>query len=768
MPPYGLIFFSSLSILAFEIILIRIFSVRFSYHYAALVISISMTGLVIGGVYTYLKSLTPRTLFYVFLLSLAYPFVFIISILLPLDHVRMLWENIQVLYLLLFAIALALPFFLYGVIISSSLLSYHHKVHRIYATDLLGATGGVVCGLVLLNYLKVEHIIAVLSFILTATFIVNSFSRKQYAMTALLIIPLVLSASLLKGVFPFTISPYRTLSQALMDDGARLHTTITTSHSRLDIFENPRMRLAPGLSLTYMKEIPRGLGLAMDGEVTGVVLDEKDIYQYDFLIYMPTALPYILKNRVENVFVVGFKNSVDILSPFYMGSKNITIAEKDRSLVQYINNTFEKESIYSRPLTSKPARTFVTHVQQPFDIILLSRTGFFIGGNFGLQEDYETTVEALHLYLSRLKKDGLLFIHMFLLSPPRYELRMLNNIIAALNTYGVKDVTRHLLVFRSWDTISFLIKKGQFSEEEQHRIERFIATRQFDIIYPRGNRIEPVIKGTDYRGICAQLIDGKTRETFIHTYPFNIETTTDDRPFFHYFLKFKKIKDIYELTGKKWAFFLHEGMALPFILIFLILVSACIFLATLFLSKPLRSSLTTHLFCYFASIGLAFMFIEIFFIHKMMLPLGSPVDAFAVVLITILVSAGTGSLISGYALDKKIAYPMVLVVILLVLYIFIFDQVLRFSGSFLSIIPLGICLGFYFPAGLRFFCKEEKGLVPIAYAVNGAFSVMAPPLASLIAVTYGCTMLLVISSMLYVFSLFLLRFTRHGYKGNTA
>jgi len=41
-----IVFFSSFNILAFEIILIRIYSIRFSYHYASLIISIAMTGLV--------------------------------------------------------------------------------------------------------------------------------------------------------------------------------------------------------------------------------------------------------------------------------------------------------------------------------------------------------------------------------------------------------------------------------------------------------------------------------------------------------------------------------------------------------------------------------------------------------------------------------------------------------------------------------------------------------------------------------------------------
>lgn len=778
MPPYSLILFSSLSTLAFEIILIRLFSIRFSYHYASLVISISMIGLVLGGIYTYFKSSTPRTHVLCLMLSISYPLVFISSTMLPLDHMRMLWEAMQPFYLFLFIILLAIPFFFYGVIISSLLSAHPQKVNRIYAIDLLGATGGVCLAILLLNYLKVEYIIAILSLILTGILIPYRPFRRLGIMAVALIIPIALSFSLFTGIFPVAISPYKGLSQALMDDGAYLYKTITTSDSRLDIFENPRMRLAPGLSLTYMKEVPKGLGLAIDGDVTGVILDEKDIHAYDFLTYMPSALPYLIKDRMDNVLIVGFKNGIDILMPYYRGARKVFVVEKDRSILRYIKEGFGSKSIYTRSISNKTVRMFLADTQQePFDIIFLSKTGFFPSGTFGLHEDYDTTTEAIHLYLSCLKEDGLLFIHMFLLSPPRYELRMMNNIITTLRRFGIYDIDKHLLVFRSWDTISFLIKRGEFTDKDHLNIEGFIKSRQFDIIYPAQGSQEQFIKGIDYRGMFAQLIDEKTRKAFTQNYPFDIEITTDDRPFFNYFLRLTEIQRIHEETGRKWAFFLLEGMALPFVLIFLILLSACILFTALCLSRrvlphatscfPLTISLTMRIFFYFAAIGLAFMFMEVFFINKMVLTFGSPLDAFAIVLLTMLLSAGAGSITSGYIHEKKIGYYMGALVVLLFISILFFKHIATNCLSLFVIIPISICLGLYFPSGINILCKEEKGLIPLAYAINGAFSIIGPPLASLIAVAYGCTMLPVLSCCLYGLSLLLLCLSCHGHKGNT-
>jgi hypothetical protein len=835
--PYRLVFFASLSILSFEIALIRIFSIRFSYHYASLIISISMIGLVLGGIFTYFKkgsekiriqrvegssdlkpfeSLNPwpRPLVktygstgqaavwqgrprilesYVFFLSISYPVIFIFSSIIPLDHYRMLWENIQLTYLFLFMASCSIPFFLYGIIISLSLSSYPKMVNRIYASDLSGAAGGVASTVFLLNYMNVEYIIIVSSLML-AVFLF--FEQKRRPLNALyIIIPVLLCVPIAYGFLTLQISPYKGLMQALKDDNGRLIKTIYSSHSRLDVFENPRMKFAPGLSLVYTKPVPKGIGLSLDGEITGVMIDEKQIMSYEFFSFMPSALPYFLK-ETKDVLVVGFKGSLDALIPYYFGVRNIYMAEKDLSIQRFIHSAYGTDSVYRKSLYFSSGTKLVKNLHKNMDVIFISRTGFFPSGTFGLQEDYDVTVEALKSYISHLKEDGLLFIQMFLLPPPRYELRMMNNILYALNGLGVEDVENHLVVFRSWDTINFLLKRTGFTEKESEKALHFLASREFEIIYPAPDTAERFIAGLDYRNLFKTLLDKEKSNAFIKDYPFSIGITTNDKPFFHYFLKLGNLKEIYALSGKKWAYFLYEGMALPFILVFLIILSILIFIGTFLLSKKCiyysklpglaqrspgqdlrfsragRAGRTPNSelvsLCYFAFIGFSFMFIEVFFIHKFILPLESPVIAFSVVLSTILLSSGCGSLLSGYMKDKKIPYIMAIVLILLVFYFFLFEMILSLSFSWVFIIPLGILLGLFFPSGIKLFLREDKSLIPLAYSINGAASIIAPPLASIVAVIYGCRILLILSFILYGFSLLLLCFSSHRDKCNTA
>ncbi|MCX5805067.1 MAG: hypothetical protein NT010_03205 [Proteobacteria bacterium] len=776
-PPYKIVFFSSLSILAFEIVLIRIFSIRLSYHYASLIISVSMIGLVIGGIYTYLKkdkeigdlkakkfgnidffkyAASESLNVLIFSLSLSYPVIFIISTLIPLDPYRMLWENIQILYLFSFIALFSIPFFLYGVILSTSLQKHPPLTGRIYASDLIGASCGVALVVFLMNNTEIEFIVVACS-IIPALCI--CFSKTAGILKTLcIIIILVLNIPILLGLFIVDISPYKGLMQALKEDGSRHMQTIHTSHSRLDIFENPRMKQAPGLSLAWTKPIPQGLGMALDGDTAGVMLKTKIISDYCYLPFLPSALPDLLV-QPENVLVVGFKNSPDVFMPYYFGAKNVYKAEKDLSILKFLSGCYDKDSLYRKSLYNSSGRMLIKHMEKQPDVVFISKTGFSLSGTFGLQEDYDMTADALGLYLSCLSKKGFLFIQIFILPPPRYELRILNNIIFALNSQGIESIDRHLLIYRTWDTINFLVKKAPFTEKELEMAQSFLTEREFEKVFPFLETAGKYISGLDYKRLFYPLMEKTNNSAFIDSYPFDIRATTDDRPFFHYFLKLTKIKEIYGITGKKWAYFLHEGMVLPFVLIFLVIVVILIFvwvaLWCLF-SHPTpenRPSAKKSALCYFACIGFSFMFVEVFFIHKLILPFGSPVSAFSVVLITLLISAGCGSLLSGRIPAERLTFAMAFTPLLLVTYLCSLDFLLKTTAGFTLIIPAGVTMGFFFPAGIRLFCPDYK-TIPLAYAVNGAASIVAPPLASLIAVEYGLRALIIMPAILYCLALF--------------
>lgn len=202
-------------------------------------------------------------------------------------------------------------------------------------------------------------------------------------------------------------------------------------------------------------------------------------------------------------------------------------------------------------------------------------------------------------------------------------------------------------------------------------------------------------------------------------------------------------------------------MSLPFILVCTILFTICIFVIVLILTKKklkfsLKSQKSPSLSCsliYFALIGFAFMFIEVFFIHRLILPFGSPVKAFSVTLVTILVSAGMGSIGTGWFTGKKTMVTISLAPLLIIANYFFFDLADESVLSAIFIIPIGIVLGFFFPVGLRFLVTNKTGQVPLAYTANGAASIIAPSLVSLVAVSYGCKVLLLLAAFLYILAI---------------
>jgi hypothetical protein len=366
---------------------------------------------------------------------------------------------------------------------------------------------------------------------------------------------------------------------------------------------------------------------------------------------------------------------------------------------------------------------------------------------------------------------------MFLLPPARYELKMMNNIIGALEKENLEINKRHLLIFRSWDTINFLIKKNGFSTKECNTINAFLVSRNFDIIYgdnPSGTKF---ITGVDYGHMFEYLLDKNQRDSFIKNYTFDISATSDNRPFFHYFFKADKLRKIYDLSGKKWSYFIHEGMALPFIILFQLLISFIIFASFFAYSKFNKNiserhnsgnykSVTDPLF--FIFIGFAFMFAEMFFIHRLILTYSSPVRAFSITLVTLLFSSGTGSFVCGYLKNKSAVKIMSGAPLIALLYFLIATVLPGAIDNYYYIIPLGFFLGFFFPIGIKIFCADNMSAIPVFYAVNGAASIIAPLLASIIGVACGLRALLALTFIFYGTALFFLGFAGHRHKDHTA
>jgi MFS family permease len=174
--------------------------------------------------------------------------------------------------------------------------------------------------------------------------------------------------------------------------------------------------------------------------------------------------------------------------------------------------------------------------------------------------------------------------------------------------------------------------------------------------------------------------------------------------------------------------------------------------------------------CYFAGLGLAFLFIEIAFIQRFLLFLSHPLYAIAVVLCAFLVFAGLGS---GYAsrvtarleetaqphTGRAIALAVAGIVSISLLYLLslgsIFQWGLALPGlakvalTLVLIAPLAFCMGMPFPLGLAQVAKQAPNLIPWAWGLNGCASVLSAILATILAIHFGFTAVVGLALALY-------------------
>ncbi len=81
----------------------------------------------------------------------------------------------------------------------------------------------------------------------------------------------------------------------------------------------------------------------------------------------------------------------------------------------------------------------------------------------------------------------------------------------------------------------------------------------------------------------------------------------------------------------------------------------------------------------------------------------------------------------------------------------------RISITALFLAPVGFFMGMPFPKGIEIISRAEEKLVPWAWGVNGAFSVVAGVTAALIAISYGFKVVFIVGSALYLGAWFFIR-----------
>ncbi len=771
---YAGIFLASLSAITYEIALTRVFSISLSYHFAFMVISIAMLGLALSGTVLSLLGLrapaagtachekglrapailgrlkSERALgWYLLMLSASMTLCYGLSNLIPFDPGRLTWQGMELLYIPLYYLLLSIPFFFFGLAVSTAYALRSGQAGLVYGADMVGAGAGSLCVLGLMAWAGPEGAVPAASAMSAGGAFLLGKRKTGGAVFLAAVSILILNPAFLSP----RMSPYKGLSLALAYPGARHIKTYHSGFSRVDVFESPMARFAPGLSLKFRDGLPPQLGLSVDGSELNAVT--KASGGMEFLDYLPSALPYKLRHNPD-VLVVEPKGGLPVLLARRNNARTLMSVDSNPLIIDILRGDLSEFSggIYAKNTYKVLARStaIVQGPVGPFDIIDISLMGATPAGLFGIAEDYRFTVEAMKEYIARLKPDGLLSLSMFIIPPPRTEFRLLATAIDALDELGIKDTGRHIAAIRSWGTVTLLIRRSPFTKEEITEIKEFSSALGFDLVYYPGVReeetnIHVTMPGNEYFHAFRRLIDPEEREGFLKGYIFDIAPVRDESPFFHHYLRWDRLVDVYRLVGRKWQFFLEVGYLLPVIFLQAVVLSLIIIILPVIRGAAIGGSGTAATATYFGALGLGYMFVEVALIQKAILPLEQPAYAVALVLAAMLISSGAGGFLSERFSVLRTSYPIALLSVLAGLSGFFLTGLMEAASAypfavkavFLTalIFPLGFLMGIPFALGMRTLGSKSPALIPWAWAVNGCFSVLGPVLAAMLAMALG-------------------------------
>ncbi|MDP6434070.1 MAG: hypothetical protein QF536_03780 [Arenicellales bacterium] len=169
----------------------------------------------------------------------------------------------------------------------------------------------------------------------------------------------------------------------------------------------------------------------------------------------------------------------------------------------------------------------------------------------------------------------------------------------------------------------------------------------------------------------------------------------------------------------------------------------------------------------FGAIGLAFLFTEMAFIQRFILFLHHPLYAAVAVLSAFLMFAGLGSLLANRLIRKGQSLAgMVLAVIGIGLVGSIYLAVLgpifelfadrtlttKLVMAILLVAPIAFCMGLPLPLALARVASTQPAFLPWAWAINGCASVVSAVLATMLAIQFGFTLVLILALSLYALS----------------
>jgi hypothetical protein len=750
-----------------------VLSVSLWYHFAFLVVSTALLGFGLSGVLLTLSRRLgaldlDRGLSWLALLYAAATLGgFWLANRIPFAPFSLLKEPRQLLWTPLYLLCIAAPFVLSGLCAAILLARRPAHAGRIYFFDLLGA--GLGC-LLLLPVMPVcggsGTIVAcaALACLGALGFAPANLRARALPLLAAFALAALAPSPLAERLFPIRISAAKTVGGGPSIDRelagpANLFTGWNTS-SRIDVLPaswGRRILIDAGTAMTRMPRVEGGLASLPP------LTDERALALAD--ASRPPA----------SVLVIGSGGGWDVLAALRAGARRVVAVEVnplinelvERRMAAFVGGLFADPRV---ELVTAEARSFIRRSGEAYDAILASHTisnAATASGALSLAEDYVMTREAFADYLGRLSPRGRLWF-----TRPEAQLpRLVATAREALAALGVEDAASRMVIFAGRGAPSFygglLVSRAALDAPERTRAAALLVRARLRVLHlPGSTSVAPY----------AELLTAPRVELprLYRASATQLAPASDDRPFFNQRARWSElgwgtIRRVFD-QGDRTRMALEDQPVAEAVLALVLLQSGL--LALLLIVLPLAVRLRgverrrLRLLLYFLCLGLGFILCEIALIQRFTLFLGQPIHTFAVVVGTLLVSSGLGSLLSArlFRSEERLRRRVTLLLVGIALAVFAVATLgprllhvalglplgLRVLCAALLIAPLGILLGMPFPTVLGHAGRVAPGAIPWAWGLNAVASVVGSVAAMVLATVVGFGGVLLLAGGVYL------------------
>jgi hypothetical protein len=676
--------------------------------------------------------------------------------------------------------AALLPFFfLAGLFISLSFVRNASRIGLVYAFDLTGAGAGAAG---VLAAMFVVHAFDLVPLLLVPLALAAVFMRGPHHLRS--VVAAVLALGLAEAVLLLdneaAYNDFKAIYAPLHTPDAKIIASVNSPRGNYAVLDDFTERVDTDISnnagMLGVEGPPRSYGLYRDGNRIAALPSQPGPLGSDYAAAALDALPYTLIPHAR-VMLAGASGGFRIAEASRLGAAEIHALEPEPMLFGILRHGIgpvaPAPGIAGTTISGSAPLAAIGN--GPFDIIDLS-------ADFLDAAETNATAfsrEAIVSYLHALAPGGMLSIPVSIRDFPVYALRMLATVRAALLSAGIDDPAAHVLIYRSAWNVRILIAPGGWSAARIDAAKKFADDRSFDMAWYPGMDVTtardniyndlPAVsfdKGEVESGGPDDAIADEAQAVLLgEASPsrdqFNLSPITLDRPFFYAVLRLDRIGTILKRLE------ILPQAEVGALVNLAVLVQAAV-IAVLVLMVPLLApgrirapgARLLRAVIYFPALALGFLFIEIYLIEKASFWLADRTSGFALVLTGMLIFSGLGSLLSERMAEAPRHFMALAALVVLIwcaaaaaflqpilLATLDWPFMARTALLLVLVAPVSVALGLPFPLGLN--QTGSTGFLPWAWGLNGAFSVVATPLANLIAREAGFRWVLFCAAMLY-------------------